>query len=218
MKGSDVSARARFVVQDHAAVRWDDAEMALWINDACRFIVINRPDACPVNASMSLVAGIKQSIAGLTPPGLRVLDTSLRLVDREVLDAHRPGWRSEANGVPKNYVFDSRDPKTFYVYPGATAAAPMDVLYSRVPVEVTADTLGSTVLSIDDIFSDVALNYVLFRCYAKDSAETINANLAQMYLNAAMAGLGIKSKADLAYSPDTNSPGAKVPAGAMMGA
>lgn len=219
MKGLDIVTPARGVLNDPDNLRWDDAEMALWITAGCRYIALRRPDSCQVNAPMTLASGAKQSIAALTPPGVRLLDIfSLRLVDRETLDSHRPGWLTGTPGLPKNYVFDNRDPKTFYVYPPAAAGAVVDgVLYSRNPVVITSGTLNSVALSIDDVFTEPLLNYLLFRCYAKDAAETHNATLAAMYLAACDAALGVKTQADVAASPDTNNPGGKIAAGAMMG-
>ena len=225
MLGSDIVTRARLVLQD-AATRWADSELALWITDGCTFIAINRPDACIVSGTMALAAGAKQSIAGLTPPGMRLIDVvsevatgkGVKLVDRQTLDTHRPGWHAATAGATQNYVYDSREPQTFYVYPPATGSSPtLSIIYQRAPVVITSGTLGSQVLSVGDLYLPALLDYVLFRCYSKDADDTKNAELAMMYLTACANGLGIKDAKDLAFSPDMNSPGGKISAGATVG-
>lgn len=224
MKGQDIVSRARLVLQDAAATRWGDTELALWINDGCKYIAVQRPDSCAVNQMMALVAGSKQSIAALTPNGVRLLDVvrtaagrAITLADRQELDTYSPTWHADTAGPTENYVFDNRDPKTFYVWPPASAGAQIEVIYSRVPQEIAVSDLGSTVLSLDDLYADALLNYVLFRCYAKDAEATHNADLASLYLQACNSALGIKTSADAAASPDLNSPGGKVAAGVSLG-
>ena len=223
MKGSDILSRWRILLQDHASRRWQDSEFVLWLNDGCKYITIQRPDACVVNTSMPLVAGTKQSIAALAIPGVRLLDVvrnsagrAITLVDRNELDSYRPTWHADTAGATENYVFDNRDPKNFYVWPPAVAAATIDVIYSRVPPEVTLSTLGDA-LPFDDLYLDPLLNYTLFRAYAKDAEATQNAELAAAYLQACNTALGVKTTADVAASPDLNSPGGKVAAGVTLG-
>lgn len=225
MKGADIVSRARLVLNDPSSIRWADAELALWITDGQRAISIRRPDSCSVNQAATLVAGSKQSIATLTPPGMRLLDVvrataigrAVRLVDRDTLDSHRPGWHAATQGVPTNYVYDNRDPKTFYVYPPATVGTVLEIIYSRDPVVITEGNLNSQDLSIDDVFSESLLNYVLFRAYGKDSDDTMNATLAAAYLSAFSGAMGEKVAADVAFSPDMNTSGGRPNPGATAG-
>lgn len=224
MKGSDIVQRARVVLHDLGMRRWPDDEFAAWINDGCKYIALQRPDACVVNQSVPLVAGTKQSIAALNPPGMRLLDVvrnaaggAITLVDRHDLDTHRLAWHADAVGPTEHYVFDNRDPKAFYVWPPASAGDQIDVIYSRTPAEIAVHDLPLVELSLDDLYADALLNYVLFRCYAKDAEATHNANLAALYLQACNTALGVKTAADVAASPDLNSPGGKVTAGATIG-
>lgn len=225
MKGADIISRLRAVLNDSEEVGWTDAELILWINDGCRFIALLRPDAAVVNAQVALVAGSKQSIAALTPPGLRLLDVvravasgrAIRLVDREKLDAVAPNWHGAAQGVPTSYVFDNRDPKTFYVYPPAVVATMVELIYSRVPVEVTADNLATQDLSLDDVFMDPLLNYVLHRAYGKDADHAKNAELSAGYRQLTELLLAGKSGSDARFSPDFNTPKGAISAGAAAG-
>lgn len=225
MKGIDIITRARVVLNDADAVRWPDAEFVNWINDACRLIVLARPDAFVVNQAIPLVAGTKQSIAAQTPPGLRVLDVvrnapngrAIRLVDREVLDSQNPNWHSATAAATTNYVFDNRDPKNFYVYPPAVAAAQVEVIYSRMPVDITVATIATADLSLDDIYLDPVLNLVLFRAYSKDADFAQNVQLAASYRAMAESLLGSKIGTDAKFSPDLNSAGGRASASTSAG-
>lgn len=225
MKGRDIEKRMRLVINDDDAVRWTDEELALWINDACKFIAMLRPDAVALNAQYTCVAGTKQSIAGMSPKGLRLLDVirnspngrAVRLVDRETMDTVRPDWHSASGSATiRNYVFDNRDPTTFYTWPPATTNAKLELLYAFEPVEITASQLDSVELSVPGIYIDPAVNYGLSRAYGKDAAGAKNVQLAAGYRQLAGEMLGVKIKSDALFSPDMNSPGA-MPAAATAG-
>lgn len=226
MKGRDIEKRMRLVVNDADKVRWTEDELALWINDACRFVVMLRPDAVSRNAEYTCVAGTKQSIAGLSPKGLRLLDVmrnspngrSVRLVDREVLDTQNPNWHAATGSATiTNYVFDNRDPTTFYTWPPATTDAKLELLYAPEPVEITAAQLDALELSVPGIYMDPLLNYTLSRAYGKDATFSRNLALAAGYRQAAGEALGAKMKSDALFSPDMNSVGGAPPTATAAG-
>lgn len=227
MLASDIISRARTVLNDADGVRWLDAELLNWINDGQRVIALVRPDASVSNTTLTLVSGSKQS---LPADGLRLLDVIrninadnsggrvVRLVDRDVLDTQNPSWHSETGTlVVKNFVYDNRDPKTFYVYPPALNTSKLEVIYSKDPTNATV--VGST-LAIPDIYADPLLNYVLHRAYSKDAEFAQNFQLSATYLAVFQSMLGLKTSKDAAYSPDLNSKGKTVspnPAALQMG-
>lgn len=217
MLASDIIDRARVVLNDADATRWLNDEFFKWINDGQRVIVMVRPDASVANEPVNLVAGTKQSIPGT---GLRLLDVirnvgaspgnaggrAVRIVDREVLDTQNPNWHADTGATTiKNFIYDNRDAKNFYVYPPAAVGARVEIIYSKVPTNVTAI---SDNLSVDDIYTDALLNYVLFRAYSKDAEFAQNMQLSSSYLGIFNSMLGIKTQKDVAYSPDLNSKGA----------
>ena len=189
MKGADIISRLRVVLNDDGEQGWTDQELIQWINDGCLFIAVLRPDATAVNATVNLVAGSKQSIASLDPPGLQLLDVvraptagrAIRRVDRDQLDTSAPGWHSAIQATPRCYTFDPLDPKTYYVYPPALVGTPIEIVYSCMPVVVTAENLATLTLSPDDLFLDPLVNYVLHRAYSKDSDHAKNAELSAGY-------------------------------------
>jgi len=233
MQASDVLVRARIILQDVDGVRWDDAEGFQWLTDGLRTLVLVRPDACVANVQVALVAGSRQTIP---VGGLRLLDVvrnvtsngtgrAIRLTDRSVLDGDDPYWHARApSATIRHYVYDERNPTVFYVSPPAITpdthktppAAKIEIIYSKQPavVESMDDDLG-----IEEIYMDPLLNYVLFRCYSKDAQFVQNAQLAGGYMNTFINMLGVKTKKDVAFSPDMNTKGGQPdgPAIAMEG-
>lgn len=223
MLASDIIDRARIVLNDADGVRWLDAEFLKWINDGQRVIALVRPDSCVSNTTVTLVAGTKQSLPN---DALRLLDIvrninadnsagrTVRLVDRSVLDTQNVNWHSETGAaVVKNFIYDNRDPKTFYVYPPALSTSKLEILYSKNPTDVT--TTSSTI-AVADIYSDPLLNYVLHRAYSKDAEFAQNFQLSATYLQIFQSMLGLKTMKDVAYSPDLNSRGSIPNAAAMQ--
>lgn len=227
MLASEIIDRARIVLNDSDGIRWLDAEFFKWINDGQRVIALVRPDASVANATLTLLSGSKQS---LPVDGLRLLDVvrnitagglgdrAVRHVDRDVLDTQNPTWHGDTGTlVIKNYVYDNRDPKNFYVYPPALSTSKLEIIYSKNPSDVTS---LSSALAVADIFTDPLLNYVLYRAYSKDAEFAQNFQLSGGYLGAFNAMLGIKTSKDAAYSPDLNSKGRTTqpsPAALQMG-
>lgn len=214
MLASEIISRAQTLLQDAAGTRWTTPELLKWISDGQRVIALVRPDSCSTNAALTLASGTKQS---LPAGGLRLLDVirnlseadvpgrSVRLVDRETLDAQDPNWhRASSTGSVYNFTYDNRDPLNFYVYPPATAGKKLEIIYVKSPVEVT-DAANS--ISLLDIYAEPLLNYVMFRAFSKDAEYGANAQLATGYFTVFSNLLGIKTSKDFAFSPDANKPG-----------
>lgn len=234
MIASDITSRARILLNDIDATRWIDSELFKWINDAQRLVSMMRPDASIATFVMTLIAGTRQTIpssgfrlldivrnvttvTGTTPSDqvVTVPGRSVRIVDREVLDTQDPFWHTAAGSAEiKHFIYDNRSPTLFYVYPPATTSAKLEIVYSVAPTDVTA--AGNT-LSISDIYLDIILNYVLYRAYSKDAEYASNAQLANSYLSIVNTMLGIKTQKDVAYSPDLNSKGSSPASGLTSG-
>jgi hypothetical protein len=181
--------KAEIVIQDTTNIRWPQTELLGWLNDGQREVVLHKPSASVINASVALTVGVtKQTIPAA---GVQLIDVvrnmgsagstpgpAIRIVSREILDSQVPTWHADANasGDIKHYMFDPRDPKTFYVYPKAPATAWfVELVYASSPVDCA--TISSTI-ALDDIYANALMNYVLFRAYSKDSTFAQNATLA----------------------------------------
>lgn len=232
MKVSDITLRARILLNDQDGTRWLDNELVAWINDAQKLIAMTRPDSSVSNSALTLVVGSKQSIPAA---GFRLLDVvrnlsadgvtggrSIRLVDREVLDSQDPMWHtSTASATIKHFIYDNRDPKNFYVYPPAVAGTKIEAMYSVSPSEIVYDavtpaTTLNTSLTVSDVYLEAVLNYVMYRSYSKDAEFSQNPQLAAGYLQTVYSMLGIKTQKDVAFSPDLNSKGSMPSAAALQ--
>lgn len=206
--------KAEQILLDSTNVRWTENELLGWLNDAQRQIALIRPDSSVTNANIVLVVGTKQSIPAA---GLRLIDvirnmgvggatpgSAVRLVDREVLDTQRPDWHSEtASAVIKHFVHDQRNPKNFYVFPPALVNATVEAIYSVAPSEVAA--IGNTI-TLDDIYQNPILDWILYRAFSKDAEYAANQELSVKHLQAFMGALGAKTEVDIATSPSKSAP------------
>ncbi len=211
--GSSIIDRAAILIQDTTGVRWPRPELLDWLNDGQREIVLLKPEASVINQSLALAIGkTKQS---LPATGNMLIDVvrnmgadgntpgaAIRLVSREVLDAQSPDWHSDANAFGKvlHYVFDPRDPRTFYVFPKAPATAwQVEIVYSAAPANT--DDSGA-VIGLDDVYANALLDYVLYRAYSKDATYAANGNLAVAHYTAFSNSLGVKTQNELQRNPN----------------
>jgi len=211
---SDIITRARTIFQDDTGTRWVDAEELNWLNDGQREIVLLRPEANVVNETMLLALGTKQSIPAL---GIKLIDVTrnmvgvgqttagkvIRLIKREVLDSTIPTWHSDAAnavGEVDHFLFDHRDPKSFYVYPQPPATPNgIEIIYSASPADVT---LVTNPITLDDIYANAILDYMLYRSYLKDADFSGNINRVTLHKNAFMQSLGLKAQSDVETDPN----------------
>jgi hypothetical protein len=210
---NELLTRAGDILQDTTNVRWTQAELLRYLNDGRRELAIHRPDIYSSTSTLTLIAGSKQTIPS---DGNRFLDAvrnisaadavgrSVRIVEREILDAQRPDWHTEtASTSLKHFMFDERSPKTFYVYPPATAGHKLEIVYSKSPVDITDQQLSSTtVLESEDIYAGVLLDYVLYRAFSKDAEYAGNVQRAAMHYQMFANSLGIGNRKRIATSPN----------------
>lgn len=203
---TDLYSRVHATLQDDGT-RWPSAELLQLVSDAQRQIVIHRPDATAVNDWITLDAGIKQSM----PTGaVQLLDVTrnengriVRLARREDLDAQDPYWPSKKqSNTIRHYVFDLRDPKTFYVDPPAKAGAKIEAIYSVLPTEPTTAT------TLPAIYDNAIVDYVIYRALMKDADYAANQARAALHYQQFAQTIGIKTQTDTTVQPNTASPNA----------
>lgn len=231
---SSIIRRATDLLQDQTSVRWPANELVRWLNDAQRAVIKVRPDSMNTKTAFRCELGTRQSLLSATaasgtgplaPVPAKLIEitrnlatTSLkkavREIPRQILDAQTPGWHAITPVVDiLHFMFDPRDPRSFYVYPPATSLAELEVMYSAYPTDIVepADgALWSVVagnLSVPDIFADDVLNLILYRAYSKDSEYAGNAERAAGYLGVVKASLGEEIAATIAVKPQAK-PGA----------
>tara|TARA_R110002153_G_scaffold41563_3_gene118519 strand:- start:2424 stop:3098 length:675 start_codon:yes stop_codon:yes gene_type:complete len=210
----DILGRASIILQDATNVRFPHIELLKFFNDGQREIVLHRPDANMVNATLALVDGSKQA---LPATALRLVGVvrnvggrAVTQVDRRILDETLPSWHESTAGTNKieHFIYDAADPKNFYVYPqGVSGTHSLELIYSTSTADIaitnfsTDPAVDSTVISLDDIYGNAILDYILYRSYQKDSEFAGNAERSMMHYSSFANSLGIKTQADAATTP-----------------
>lgn len=213
---SEIFGTVREVIQDELSVRWTDAELIDYLNDAVRTAVLLKPDISPITEEFTCAAGYKQSWSTLTTEIVQLLDvtqttatgggteTPVTFIKRNVLDLELPTWRSAtASATIQYYMYDPKQRDVFYVYPPATAGATIELVYTGLPVAVTATT---DEVPLIDIYAPALINYVIWRAYTKDSDYSGNPQLAGSYYGAFFQLITGKMMAENIEAPDRKIP------------
>lgn len=208
IKAVDVINRAKNILND-ANVRWLNDELQDWLNDAQKQIVAIRPDAYSTNASFSPTAN--QSKQAIPTGGIALVDVfrntaasskkrAIRKIERELLDVNIPDWHnSNATVNIEHYVYDSRDPKNFYLYPRPATGAAIDIIYSTVPTVIALSSFtgsDNTTIGLDDIYVGPIVDLICYRAFLKDAGSPSNSQRSVSHYQAAMAALGVKGQAE----------------------
>ena len=219
---SSIVQRATDIIMDNTSVRWPVSELVRYLNDAQRELVLLRADAINRTATVILTVGTRQNLdnMNLSPAPAKLIEISrnmagarkaVRLVPRQILDAQTPGWHSIPGTLDiLHYMYDPRDPKTFYVYPPALGTARLEVMYSGVPTDIVEPAAGALYtdvvgnLTVPDIYANAILDYVLYRAYSKDSEFAGNAARAQSHYSAFGTSLMNEIKSTIAVAPRIN--------------
>lgn len=189
----DNAARQLFDIDN---IKWSRSELLSYLNDGQRAIVSIVPEATGTTQNISLTAGTKQSIP---TDGWMLLEATrnmgldgntpgraVKLADRAILDETNPSWYSTATSTTQTiYMYNVRDRMNFYVYPPSPGTNKLEIIYSKIPADVTE----GTVISIADVYSPALLDYILFRAYSKN-ADFVDQQKAPGHLQAFMAVLG----------------------------
>jgi len=202
------------LLQDQTSIRWSVPDLVRWLNSGQREILMHRPDIYNKTATVQCVVGTKQS---LPTDGVKLIDVqrndatskrAVRMCNREILDSQIPGWHSlTAKDEVVHFMYDPREPKAFWVYPPATAAAALMVNYSATPTDLIIPADGSDYsavtgnVSVPDQNANSLLDFILYRAYMKDSEYAGDPQRSQAYYTLFANALGIDIKGTVAVGP-----------------
>lgn len=208
-----ITARIKAALRDANQDSWPEDVIHLSILEAERVIVNFRPDATAVSTTLDLVAGIEQSLAGLTnPPANRLLEVKHNVVGtapgrgvRRVaggdVDAIAPDWRSApASAVIKEFIHDPREPLLFYVRPPAATGAKLRVSYSAIPAPYGTVNSG-TQTTVSEVFEPMIIEHALYRLFGHDTEGSVNVARSQAHLNNFNNWMGTKIQGEAVYGP-----------------
>lgn len=207
-----ILSKAQIILQDATGVRWPDEELLGWLNDGQREIVVLKPNAFVINESFRLSPGTKQS---LPAKGVQLIDIvrnmgvsgntpgkPIRIVDQKIMDAQLPGWHQQTpDAEAKHFMYSILDPKHFYVYPAQPTVNQnyVEIVYGGIPDDVSI----SGVITLDDIYQNALIDYILYRAFSKES-EVADQTRAATHQKNYFASLTGKLKSEVGASPRTN--------------
>lgn len=194
---NDIVDHAEIILYDSGNAKWTASELVTWLGYGETAIVLRKPDAYVRHEAFVLAEGTLQTVSD----AVIILDITRNMgtdgategnaitkVDMKMLDASLPGWHAaSASATVKHWMYDESDPKRFHVYPPQPSSSfgYVDGVWSAFPSAVSA---GGNI-TLDDIYREVLLDYVIFRSYNKDAAVAPQAGQraaahAQLFLNA----------------------------------
>lgn len=200
--------KAKILLLDATGVRWPDTELIQWHNAGQVEIVKFKPQITARPVTFSCAAGRRQSLPEaalllIDVPGSSI--APVRMIDAEMAkDLFPAGWPA---GPIAYFSYNPKVPRSFEVYPDATDAASLPIIYSERPADCTLAQhdgveTGSpdSVLSIPDEEENELLDYILYRAFSKDAEYVMDGRAAAQY-RLFLAALGVKAPAETNSRP-----------------
>jgi len=220
MLGSVITDRAQKILNDTSGVRWPVADLIDWLNEGQKAAVRISPEANTVTAFMQLVEGPRQNLTALavtatTAVPLRLIDVTrnvtdatglpalraVRLANRRSLDQYNPDWPSDTGAtLVQHYLFDSRNPTEFFVYPPQPNVSQgwVEIVYSGEPTDLAS---GASSIALADSYAAALVDYVVHRALSADAEYGSNPQRISQHYNQFYSALQQKTAADLTVEP-----------------
>lgn len=193
-------------LMDDGFIRWPKDKLIAYFNDAQRAICLVRPDSYVIKKKLACVEGTEQD---LPDDGLRLVDIRstaaggvIRNRDREVVSELYPDWYGTTGSLtPEAFIYDEREPKTFFLFPGAAAGLEINIVYSATPPVRVEGDIAAGDADLDSVYSNAIIEYMLYMAHSKDFEYSEQAK-AQMHYTMFSSILGLKSQGDLGMTPN----------------
>lgn len=209
--------RVTDITGDSGRVRWTLAEISRWLNEAAQLLAEASPRVSAQYRTLTLAAGSRQDLRTIDPTTswVRLLEltsnvtstgalgATIRMVSRPSLDAATPSWRSgpaTALSVVE-FALDEREPNTFDVNPPVRDGVRVLALAAVKPPACMALTSDGTALADPDEefpmppgLDTAAVDYVLYRCFLKNTNAPAYQARASAHLQAFQAVAGVEAR------------------------
>ena len=176
------------------------------------FVAANRfPDAIERRGVSVQEVYRNMGADGLTP------GRAINIVDRGFMDRANANWhKAQGSNVVREYTYDQLVPTIFWVSPPVTASEDNPVWVEAAIVwEPTAiPTAGKTylhdgndadLLPINTMYADDLFNYVMARCYLKDSEAQTSKDLFAAHTSLFTTSINAQVKAATGVNPNLKS-------------
>jgi hypothetical protein len=192
----------RTTLIDTAGRTWGNEELLGYLNEALRATAFVKPDMYTVQDYIPLIAGNLQQ---LPEDGIALMQLSenedgriITQSDFDLLQESNRFWpRGTRETTVENYAADPRNPRRFIVSPPNNGSGSARALYGAVPPRIA---YMEEALPVPDSYESPLKNFVLAKCYAKNSNRQ---DLAKTngYMGQWGQALGLKSQAQIAVAP-----------------
>ena len=218
----DVLNRVSTLLQDVERIRWTKEMLSGFFNDGQKEIVRIKPDANVIEGTAQLAKGVIQS---LPEGGVQLFDVvsniddsgnqgkTVRLVDKRHMDSENPGWPLDPpSSTVTHYMFNEVNPRKFYVYPPQpeTDRGLLSIVYYAVPADVAPvsgdDNPSYTDSSLDPVYMNPLIDFIMSRAYAIDADFAANASLGRYYYNNFLSALKTADLREKSEDPNILNP------------
>lgn len=215
MTARQIINKAKELLNDLSAVRWNEAFLLVAINDGQRRIVSLLPAIKATSAPYQLVPGFLQqrpasamSITGanhnMGADGSTV-GMTITEIKRAVFDNLHPAWKMDTpDGAVVYAMFDPDRPDQYEVWPPQPDPAfyidldvvlyPTDCTLATVDGQATQDPDSD--IDLPDEYADGLLYYVLFRAHLRDFRYSVQ-GLTERYWNKMLSELGLTNQREV---------------------
>lgn len=193
--------RAEILLQDTDNDRFDEADLLIWLSDAQKEVVKEKPDANPVFETVQLDFGSLQQLPDRSIQLLDVLSNKgtdnftigrpITTVDRVYMDAMYPNWRTEdASTDVIHVIYDpKRLPKNFWIYPSSLGNNFIEIITAKLPVDLTE---LSEELTLPEEYDTALLHYIMFMAHTVDAEYAESREKAIAHYSAFLNLLGVR--------------------------
>lgn len=165
--------RASIQLHDETGVDWPDSELLGYLNEALADLVSHQPGEFASTETVTHTTGVRQTLpAGavallrvqhaLTPTG--AASRAATMFNFIAMDTVSPIWRRARPGPVRQWAYDPRDPRVYWVYPPSDGSQALIELVREPQALTSVDPLPVSVR-----FNGALLDYVLYRAYSKDT-------------------------------------------------
>lgn len=159
-------------------LRQQDSEMLAALNDALNAMVGLHQGLFETDGAHTCVAGYLQTLENSR--AVQILDVvGLPEADLVSLAQFRPGWTTEAQATPKNWMRAAGDALRFMTYPPAQAGSALSVRFVKAPDTLTAT---SDLIPLPENYEPALVEYLVGRIEMKDD-EHVESGRAQSLMD-----------------------------------
>ncbi len=190
---ADAIVEVRRLLQDNnAPVRYSDALLIGFGNQALKRIAVLRPELFALIAEYSTVAG--QVLQTMPSDSLRIMEIfqvkdggGIVEVNRKAMEESYPSWSSDPAGPCVNWMRHVRNANRFFIYPKAPQGQVLIVEYSQVPKTYLID---EEIELLPEAYLPVLVDGMVFLAESVDN-EHVNSNRAQLFQQSFTQSLGV---------------------------